>query len=208
MKENFASQIICEEILRRRSQNEACRSVARVRPLYRKESRRDRPNRASPNPETQKYYKFRDDKFDDRGPFRVQPLATTSNDERPNLRYPIPYNGEEIWPEKQWQCEYTRTMAALSNDDLVIVKKSGRWSVNYKQDLKDESGTGRGVKPFSIHDGPYTQIGTAELVRLFGDSKVFPFPKPSELITRFILHVHPSKKLYCFRFLRGFRKNV
>ena len=47
-----------------------------------------------PNPETQKYYKFRDDKFDDRGPFRVQPLATTSNDERPNLRYPIPYNGE------------------------------------------------------------------------------------------------------------------
>ena len=76
-----------------------------------------------PNPETQKYYKFRDDKFDDRGPFRVQPLATTSNDERPNLRYPIPYNGEEIWPEKQWQWECARTMTALANDELVIAKK-------------------------------------------------------------------------------------
>ena len=156
-----------------------------------------------PNPETQKYYKFRDDKFDDRGPFRVQPLATTSNDERPNLRYPIPYNGEEIWPEKQWQWEYTRTMAALSNDDLVIVKKSGRWSVNYKQYLKDESGTVRGAKPFSILDGPYTQIGTAELVRLFGDSKVFPFPKPSELITRFIQYVHPSKSFIVLDFFAG-----
>ena len=156
-----------------------------------------------PNPETQKYYKFRDEKFDDRGPFRVQPLATTSNDERPNLRYPIPYNGEEIWPEKQWQWEYTRTMAALANDELVIAKKSGRWSVNYKQYLKDESGTVRGAKPFSILEGPYTQIGTAELVRLFGDSKVFPFPKPSAVIARLIQYAHPSTSFIVLDFFAG-----
>ena len=156
-----------------------------------------------PNPETQKYYKFRDEKFDDRGPFRVQPLATTSNDERPNLRYPIPYKGEEIWPDKQWQWEHTRTMSALANDELVIAKKNGKWSVNYKQYLKDESGTVRGAKPFSILEGPYTQIGTAELARLFGDPKVFPFPKPSALIARFIQYAHPSKSFIVLDFFAG-----
>ena len=156
-----------------------------------------------PNPETRKYYKFRDEKFDDRGPFRVQPLATTSNDDRPNLRYPIPYKGEEIWPDKQWQWEHTRTMSALANDELVIAKKNGKWSVNYKQYLKDESGTVRGAKPFSILEGPYTQIGTAELARLFGDSKVFPFPKPSALIARFIQYAHPSKSFIVLDFFAG-----
>ena len=156
-----------------------------------------------PNPETQKYYKFRDEKFDDRGPFRLQPLATTSNDERANLRYPIPYGEEEIWPEKQWQWEYTRTMAALSNDEIVIAKRNGKWSVNYKQYLKDESGTVRGAKPFSILEGPYTQIGTAELARLFGDQKVFPFPKPAGVVSRFIQYAHPSKSFIVLDFFAG-----
>ncbi len=39
-----------------------------------------------PNPETRKYYTSRDEKFETRGPFRTQPLATTSMDNRPNLR--------------------------------------------------------------------------------------------------------------------------
>jgi adenine specific DNA methylase Mod len=46
-----------------------------------------------------KYYKFKDSKFEERGPYRLQPLATTSMDTRPNLRYSIPFEGEEIWPE-------------------------------------------------------------------------------------------------------------
>ena len=51
-----------------------------------------------------KYYKYKDEKFDTRGPYRLQPLATTSMDDRPNLRYSIVTDeGIEIWPEKQWQ---------------------------------------------------------------------------------------------------------
>lgn len=51
-----------------------------------------------------KYYKYKDGKFADRGPYRLQPLATNSMDERPNLRYSIDIGGgREIWPEKQWQ---------------------------------------------------------------------------------------------------------
>ena len=156
-----------------------------------------------PNPKTLKYYKCRDAKFELRGPYRLQPLATTSNDERLNLRYAIPYEGEAIWPEKQWQWERTRTMAALANDELVITKKDGRWSVSYKQYLKDESGIERGAKPFSILDGPYTQIGTAEIAKLFGDPKVFPFPKPSTVIAHFILYAHPSKDFIVLDFFSG-----
>ncbi len=156
-----------------------------------------------PNPEARKYYKFRDSKFGIRGPYRLQPLATTSNDKRLNLRYAIPHEGEEIWPEKQWQWEPARTLAALGKDELVITKKNGRWSVNYKQYLKDESGIERGAKPFSMLEGPYTQIGTAEIARLFGDAKIFPFPKPSTVISHFIKYAHPSKDFIVLDFFAG-----
>jgi adenine-specific DNA-methyltransferase len=139
-----------------------------------------------PNPDTLKYYKHKDSKFETRGPYRTQPLATTSMDERPNLRFPIPWMGEEIWPEKQWQWSRERVLQALSNDELVIQKRNSKWVVDYKQYLKDEEGNVRGAKPFTVLDGPYTQKGTDEIKALFGDGKVFEFPKPSGLIKQFI----------------------
>jgi adenine-specific DNA-methyltransferase len=42
-----------------------------------------------PNPETRRYYRFKDSKFEMRGPYRTQPLWTNSMDDRENLRYPI-----------------------------------------------------------------------------------------------------------------------
>ncbi|MBN2500890.1 MAG: site-specific DNA-methyltransferase, partial [Anaerolineales bacterium] len=56
-----------------------------------------------PDPESRKRYTEKDNKYSVRGPFFTQPLATTSMDYRPNLRYPIFWHGNEIWPEKQWQ---------------------------------------------------------------------------------------------------------
>ena len=156
-----------------------------------------------PNPETRRYYKFQDSKFATRGPYRLQPLATTSNDTRANLRYAIPYEGEDIWPAKQWQWQRERTMTALANDELVIERVKDRWSVNYKQYLKDESGVERGAKPFSILDGPYTQSGTAEIARLLGDPKAFPFPKPSELIGQLVQYAHPHQDFLFVDFFAG-----
>jgi adenine-specific DNA-methyltransferase len=49
-----------------------------------------------PNDDILKYYKFKDKKYKLRGPYRKQPLATNSMDERPNLRYPILWDGNEI----------------------------------------------------------------------------------------------------------------
>ena len=147
-----------------------------------------------PNPETLKYYKGRDALYEKRGPFRLQPLATKSMDARPNLRYPIPFEGEEIWPEKQWQWSRDRALAALANDELVIAKTRGRWSVNYKQYLRDTDGEERGAKPYSVIEGPYTQVGTGEVSDIFGDGKAFTFPKPTGLISHLLSFVVQKDK--------------
>jgi adenine-specific DNA-methyltransferase len=156
-----------------------------------------------PDPKARRYYKLKDNKFEKRGPYRLQPLGTVSNDERENLRYPIPYQGEEIWPEKQWQWEKTRVIAALENDDLTITKTNGEWSVSYKQYLYDENGVERGAKPFSLLDGPYTQAGTSELKALFGEDKIFPFPKPVDLIRHLIQYANPNKDFVFLDFFAG-----
>ena len=137
-----------------------------------------------PDPEAaKKYYKFSDERFAERGPYRLQPLATTSMDDRPNLRYPIRLkDGQEIWPEKQWQWSRDRVEKALDNNELAITKKGGRTSVSYKQYLRDAAGEERGRKPVTIITGHYTQHGTNESVALFGQDEKFSFPKPEGLI--------------------------
>ena len=137
-----------------------------------------------PDPDAvKKYYKLSDDKLETRGPYRLQPLATTSMDERPNLRYAIKHpDGREIWPEKQWQWSQERVIKAQANDEIVIAEKAGKISVSYKQYLRDAEGEERRRKPYSIIDGHYTQHGTYESMELFGLADKFSFPKPEGLI--------------------------
>jgi len=130
-----------------------------------------------------KQYDKRDINYPTRGGYVTQPLATTSMDNRPNLRYPITYNGDEIWPQKQWIWARERMEEALKNDEVVIKKgeKEGSYSVRFKQYLRDENGVLRKGKPISILNGPFNQDGTKEVADLLGKG-VFDFPKPSELI--------------------------
>lgn len=152
------------------------------------------PIELPPDPDVLKYYKYRDSRYETRGPYRLQPLATTSNDERPNLRYAIPWNNEEIWPEKQWQWAPDRALKALANDELVISRRRDRWVVEYKQYLRDEDGNERPAKPFSLVDGPYTQAGTEELRDLGMEGSGFAFPKPVGLV-RELLKYGPKDAL-------------
>ena len=133
-----------------------------------------------------KYYKYTDDKLPIRGPYRLQPLATTSMDDRPNLRDPLYYEGHEIWPEKQWFWSKERALAAQENDELVFSGKKGKWTVNYKQYLNGSDGTQRKSKPYSIITGIYTQAGTKAIKDIMGNGKAFDFPKPPELIMLFL----------------------
>jgi adenine-specific DNA-methyltransferase len=133
-----------------------------------------------------KYYKYQDKYFVTRGPYRLQPLATTSNDARPNLRYPIRYKDQDIWPEKQWQWSEDRVKKALAAHGIVFTERHGKVTVSYKQYLRDEKGGERQTKPTSIIDGFYTQHGTAESVALFGQENKFQFPKPEGLLHHLI----------------------
>lgn len=138
--------------------------------------------------EQRKAYKNKDEKYSIRGGYMTQPLATTSKDDRPNLRYPIAYEGVEIWPEKQWIWSQDRFQTAYDNDEIVINERNGKYSVRMKQYLRDENGVERLGKPISLLNGPFNQEGTKEIKELF-DRAVFDFPKPSSLIRYFFSFV-------------------
>ena len=137
-------------------------------------------------PEDISLYNKKDEKFDIRGPYGTWALSTTSMDDRPNLRFPIIHNGEEIWPEKQWLWSKERVEIAQKNNELVFnKKKDGGWSVRFKRYLQNENGIINPATPTSFFEGPYTHEGTKEIKELFGIS-IFNFPKPSALIKKLI----------------------
>ena len=138
-------------------------------------------------------YKSKDENFDIRGGYITQPLATKSKDDRPNLVYPILHEGVEIWPDKQWIWSQERVQNAYDNNWLQINEKDGKYSVRFKQYLRDESGKMRKGKPISIMIGPYNQNGTAEMTEIFG-SKVFNNPKPTALVEYLISMIINGKE--------------
>jgi adenine-specific DNA-methyltransferase len=153
----------------------------------------------------ERYYKFRDEKFETRGPYRIHPLeATKSVGIRPNLVYPIPCpDGSEVLPERQWWWDKKRVMEALSRNELEFIRGKKGWVVHTKQYLKDENGVGRQAKPFSIIDDIFTQHGTAEIGALFSDSKLYAFPKPSALILRLLKLVSIERGQFIVDYFAG-----
>ena len=151
------------------------------------------------------YYK-QDNKFPTRGPYGTWALETTSMDDRPNLRFPIIYKGEKIWPVKQWLWSRERVLEAQKNDELVFnKKKDGAWSVRFKRYLKDETGQIKTATPTSFFDGPYTHEGTKEIDNLFGE-RVYTFPKPSSLIKKLVecdLNEREDKNFWLIDFFAG-----
>lgn len=136
-----------------------------------------------------RYYNKKDEKYATRGGYRTHPLeAGKAMDSRPNLIYPIPApDGTEIMPKRQWLWSKERAYAALENGDLEIVKgKDGAWVVSSKQYLREEDGSIRPGKMFSIIEDIYTQHGTNEMISIFGNAKVFSYPKPSEFVKKLI----------------------
>jgi adenine-specific DNA-methyltransferase len=75
----------------------------------------------------------------------------------------------------------------LAKGEIQSIRgKDGKWTVHSKQYLRDESGTIRQTKVFSIIEDVYTQHGTGEILDHFGDAHVFPFPKPTKLLKTFL----------------------
>ena len=144
----------------------------------------------------ERYYKLKDQNVVRRGPYRTHPLeATKSMGERKNLIYPIPApDGTEIMPKRQWLWGKERALKALKDCELEFLKdKDGNWSVHTKQYLKDENGAIRKDKAFSIVDDVYTQHGTNEVIDLFGNAQIFPFPKPTAFM-KFLTNIGVQDK--------------
>ena len=137
----------------------------------------------------ERYYTMRDEQFETRGPYRTHPLeAMKSFEDRPNLNFPIPApDGTQLHPKRQWRWSQERMQEALDRGEVAFTKnRDGGWIASSKQYLKDDSGETRSSKAFSIIDGIYTQAGTSETVEMFGDARVFSFPKPTSLIQRIV----------------------
>ena len=140
------------------------------------------------NESAERYYSKRDEKFETRGGYRTHPLeAGKAMDSRPNLVYPIPApDGTEIWPKRQWLWSKERTYEALKNNELEITSGKEGWVVSSKQYLRDSDGSIRPAKMLSIIDDIYTQHGTNEMIQIFGNAKIFSYPKPSEFIKKLV----------------------
>ena len=140
------------------------------------------------NESAERYYSKRDEKFETRGGYRTHPLeAGKAMDSRPNLVYPIPApDGTEIWPKRQWLWSKERTYEALKNNELEITSGKDGWVVSSKQYLRDPDGSIRPAKMLSIIDDIYTQHGTNEMIQIFGNAKIFSYPKPSEFIKKLV----------------------
>ena len=104
------------------------------------------------------YYK-KDEHFALLGPYATWPLDTTSMDDRPNLRFPIYYNGNEIWPKKQWLWSKERVETAQKEKKLVFNynEKEKTWTVRFKGYLFDDEGQEKAGKPTSMIIGPYVE---------------------------------------------------
>ena len=152
-----------------------------------------------------KKYKLMDDKFSSRGGYITQPLATKSKGDRPNLVYPLVHNGIEIWPDKQWIWEKKRLYKAYENDELVINENNGKYSVRFKQYLKDENGVMRKGKPLSLLTMCFNQDGTKEVQKKLGNG-IFDFPKPTALIKyliSLIINSETDNDYYVLDFFSG-----
>ena len=136
-----------------------------------------------------RYYINKDEFYDLKGGYRTHPLeAMKSFDIRENLNFPITApDGSQVFPKRQWRWGRGRVEEALKNNEIEFKQnKDNEWILSSKQYLKDDKGEIRKTKPFSIIDDVYSQHGTNEFLDILGNTKIFDFPKPSQLLCQLI----------------------
>lgn len=133
-------------------------------------------------------YNQTDEKYTKRGGYVTQPLASTSKGARANLMYPIHHEGAVINPPTggRWIWSKEKFEKAYANNEIIINKTSSGYSVRFKQYLYDENGIKRRGTQLSIISDVFNQEGSKEFGELFGDKRIFDFPKPTKLIRKLL----------------------
>ena len=136
-----------------------------------------------------RFYKYKDENYAIRGCYRTHPLeAVQSFDIRENLRFPVKApDGTMVYPKRQWRWGKERFAEGIEKNEVIFNKNSdGEWVLYSKQYINDEFGNRRKTKAQSIIDDIFTQEGTKEIKDIFGDAKIFGFPKPIRFIKRLL----------------------
>jgi adenine-specific DNA-methyltransferase len=160
-----------------------------------------------PLTEEEKVFKYEDET----GPFNIYPLyngnVAFNPQTRPNLFYPFylnprskigscfyeisldPREGwEKVHPvisrkdsiQRVWRWGKDLSRQHLNKEIVGYITEDGEYRVVQKSRL-----TGKVIRSLQLDKDISTRRGTGEVEALFG-SKVFPFPKPVELIRRFV----------------------
>ncbi|MCK4731665.1 MAG: site-specific DNA-methyltransferase, partial [Methanophagales archaeon] len=156
--------------------------------------------------ELKKEYKYKDQYFNERGPYKRKNLHQTGIEtDRPNLIYPIQApDGAMVRPPTIWRWSKERFKKAKSEGRIDFVKDSnGKWKVHTKMYLY-EGGEERQVKPRSILDNVgFTRDGNKDITEIFG-KKVYDYPKPVSLIEHLIpIVISPENRDIVLDFFAG-----
>ncbi len=151
-----------------------------------------------------RYYTKKDKNFEKRGPYRTHPLeAGRAMEDRENLIFPIiAPDGKETNPRRQWLWSRETVKEALKFGEIEFTKISGKWIISTKQYLKDRDGNLRDAKAFSLIDDVFTQHGTNEMISIFGDARIFPYPKPVDFVKK-LLKIGTKKDSLIIDFFAG-----
>ncbi len=142
-------------------------------------------------------YKYKDDNFNKLGLYKRKNLYQTGIEtDRPNLKYPIDCpDGSKILPPTIWRWSKETFFKAKDEGKIEFIQnKKKEWQVFTKMYLYDDGGEEYKIKPRSIfHDVAFTRDGNDDLKELFGDVKIFNYPKPVKLI-KYLLKIGSDKK--------------
>ena len=149
---------------------------------------------------TIKSYKYKDEKFEELGPYKLKDLNDPSLSDSKGLHYDIHCPDGKILKgnENQWKCNYQTFQERLKNNRIIFQKdKNDKWKVYYKIYLNEEKGQVKRDKqgniiqkkrnPESIlYDIALNKDGNKDIKHLFEDNVIFKYPKPVKLLTHLL----------------------
>lgn len=92
-----------------------------------------------PDKRIAKYYKFKDARVELRGPYRLQPLNTNSNDFRKNLTFPLPIPNKLTYGSEEWNKCRREIAKLIANKELELTGDfDSGWS--FRRGSKEWSG--------------------------------------------------------------------
>ena len=144
-------------------------------------------------------YKYKDEHFEERGPYYLDNLDRGTLGYYPQLDYGVQApDGTMIFPNNRteqkndgWRWKWSREKLewGIQNDFIEIVKAStGEWKVKYKiyLNVDNEGKPNKKASPYkNLISGVLNTHATSEIQKLFGD-KAFSTPKPEEYIERIL----------------------